>query len=561
MSRITNISEWLLKQAMVWGGLAYLAIYAIVVRPAAEGSFTQRYLNNHWIENVTVALFCVGTAALVIKLLGLLVQFGSLEKLSLPVLVPADGERVEEASSILRQLQSKNPNLSDTYLARRLTNALQYVDKRKSADALEEHLRHLQDSDLGRMHHSYASVRIIASTIPILGFLGTVIGITLAIAKLSGSEMEQSLPVVIAGLSVAFDTTALALTLSMILLFAKFVVERVEVALLSTVDQKADEQLIGRFRQYGAAHDPHMASIQRASEHLLATVENSCRQQTDLLSDSLKVTNEKWASLADSTAETISTTLANGLSRGLKTHAVGLNEGVGRFAEQLEQTLIRHAEILNEGLEQHSTVMNEGIHQHADVLNSGTLKLTEVLEQGAVQYVTALAESYEKQADSLAEAYTQHTETLIAAETKLADENRQHLADVEGALGQAVLVAAERQETLIARSEQVLRDMQGALVEAAGTTVAQQQQLIKQGEVLLQVVEATGQVRKLEEALNSNLSALSGAHHFEQTVASLSATLQLLNTRLGQPVKQAPEITLSDLGEPSDGEEPQSYAA
>ena len=131
----------------------------------------------------------------------------------------------------------------------------------------------------------------------------------------------------------------------MILLFAKFIVERVEVALLSTVDQKADEQLIGRFRQYGAAHDPHMASIQRASEQLLSTVENSCRQQTDLLSDSLKVTNEKWASLADSTAETISTTLANGLSRGLKTHAVGLNEGVGRFAEQLEQTLIRHAEI------------------------------------------------------------------------------------------------------------------------------------------------------------------------------------------------------------------------
>ncbi|MEQ8838136.1 MAG: MotA/TolQ/ExbB proton channel family protein, partial [Lacipirellulaceae bacterium] len=422
MSRISNISERLLKQAVVWGGLAYLAIYAIVVRPAAEGSFIQRYLNNHWIENVTVALFCVGTAALLIKLLGLLLQFGSLEKLNLPLLVPDGGERVEEAASILSQLKQRNPSLCDTYLARRLTNALQYVDKRKSADALEDHLRHLQDSDLGRMHHSYASVRIIASTIPILGFLGTVIGITLAIAKLSGSEMEQSLPVVIAGLSVAFDTTALALTLSMILLFAKFIVERVEVALLTTVDQKADEQLVGRFRQYGAAHDPHMASVQRASEQLLATVENSCRQQTDLLSDSLKATNEKWASLADSTAETISSTLANGLSRGLKTHAVGLNEGVGRFAEQLEQTLIRHAEILNEGLEQHSTVMNEGIHQHADVLNSGTMKLTEVLEQGAVQYVSALAEAYE-----------QHTETLVASETKLADENRQHLSDVEGA--------------------------------------------------------------------------------------------------------------------------------
>jgi len=46
------------------------------------------------------------------------------------------------------------------------------------------------------------------------------------------------------------------------------------------------------------------------------------------------------------------------------------------------------------------------------------------------------------------------------------------------------------------------------------------------------VVEATGQVTKLENALNSNLSALAGSQHLQETLLSLAATIQMLNARL-----------------------------
>ena len=65
--------------------------------------------------------------------------------------------------------------------------------------------------------------------------------------------------------------------------------------------------------------------------------------------------------------------------------------------------------------------------------------------------------------------------------------------------------------------------------------MAHQEQLAKQSEVLLKVVDATGQVRRLEEALNSNLATLAESHHFQETVVSLSATLQLLSANLGRP--------------------------
>ena len=47
------------------------------------------------------------------------------------------------------------------------------------------------------------------------------------------------------------------------------------------------------------------------------------------------------------------------------------------------------------------------------------------------------------------------------------------------------------------------------------------------------MLEATGDVRNLESALNQNLTALAGAKNFQDTVVSLSAAIQLLTSRLG----------------------------
>ena len=96
-----------------------------------------------------------------------------------------------------------------------------------------------------------------------------------------------------------------------------------------------------------------------------------------------------------------------------------------------------------------------------------------------------------------------------------------------------MVVAAERQENLVLQSEQLLKEMQIALVEAAGTTLRQQEELVRQGDVLLKVVNATGQIKKLEGALNHNLAAVQRACNFEEMALNLSAAIQLLCARAG----------------------------
>jgi hypothetical protein len=104
----------------------------------------------------------------------------------------------------------------------------------------------------------------------------------------------------------------------------------------------------------------------------------------------------------------------------------------------------------------------------------------------------------------------------------------------------AATVAASTEQQVSRWSE-----IQQALLQNAEAVTLQQQELVRQGEVLTQVIAATGQVEKLESELNRNLSTLAGAKNFEQTVLSLGAAIQLLNSKLGAvPTPETPKVEL-----------------
>ena len=75
--------------------------------------------------------------------------------------------------------------------------------------------------------------------------------------------------------------------------------------------------------------------------------------------------------------------------------------------------------------------------------------------------------------------------------------------------------------------------VQAAMSSATG-------ELARQAEVMQKAIEATGEVARLEDALNRNLAALAGAKHFQQTVLSLAAAVNMLSARLAESPGAAP---------------------
>ncbi len=426
MNPISRVAQSFWKSPVVWGFVATASFYALVHAGVFGSGLVVRLFASHPVEYVETSLFFVGMAALCLILAETLGQFRRLgENLLGPI--PGGGQPVGDAAVLLDRLKRLPAERQGDILVRRLREALTHVARRRSAERFEEHLHHLADLDAERQHAAFALVRVIIWAIPILGFLGTVIGITLAIAQLSPEALEQSLPEVTAGLGVAFDTTALALGLSMILMFAQFFTTRVTARLLERVDQRAEEELVGRFEQAAAGDDGQIRAVRRMADAVVAMGEDLVRRQAELWQATMEASQQRFARLAETAGTQLHSALAGALEKSLKAHA----------------------------------------------------------------------------------------QAVSAAEAEAADANRKHWDQVQRSL-------------------------------AAGTegVVGLQAELASQAEVLGRAVEATGQVMRLEEALNRNLAALAGAAHFEQTVNSLAAAIHLLTGKLGQLPGEPPRVHL-----------------
>jgi hypothetical protein len=508
VSRITALSEWLLGRPIVWGGMACFAFHVLVVQQVSPESHLYRWFagDGAGFKGATSVLFFTGAAALVMKLLSLVVQYGAIGKCPLSP-CPEGGQTPDDVEALLVDLDGCPQSLRAGYLIRRVRAALSFVRQLGTADSLPGQLSQLADADRRAMQHSYGGVRTIAVSIPFVGVLGAASGGAAALAALNAGGAQ---PAALVGGQMAMEVIAQAIAVSITLLFLRLAVEKVELNLLAAVDKAANRELLGRFRQYGSAADPRAASVVRLCEKLLESVQTAVTQHDATLTKALSVASRRWEETASTAAALLHRTVGEALTGGLMEHAEALNRGVAKHTEDLQGVLVRHAEILSENIDQHT--------------------------------------------GALADALEHHTAVITQTETNLAAENRRHLGELEAALGEAVLVASTRQEKLIKQSEDLLREMQKSLIESAGFAVAQQEQLTRQGDVLLRVVEATGHVRRLEDALNSNLTALAGAHHFEETVVGLSAALQLLSANMGRSLTLRDEISL-------DGDQPASRAA
>ncbi len=392
--------------------------YGLVYRGPLDVPAAHRYFAAHPVSFFATGMFFVGIAALFLKFLDVVRQYVTLrtEYISRPDDL---GQPVEDATRLLAELEELPVTAQQSYLGKRLHDVLLFVRRKGTVDGLDDELKYLADMDTARQQESYGLVRIITWATPMLGFLGTVIGITQALGDLDPQKLATDIQVamegLLSGLYVAFDTTALALSLSIILMFVQFLIERFETQLLEIVDIRTNELMVGRFQQAGAGHDPYLASVERMSHQLLQTSEELVSRQAELWASTINAAHDRWSQLLGTAGQQLDTSLREALDHSLREHA---NE-LSRVEREASERAAKRWEQFQTGLSDNARMMR-----------------------------------------------------------------------------------------------------------------TQQEEMIRQGEVLNRVLQATGDVKRLEQTLNENLQSLASAGDFEQTVISLSAAIHLLNGRL-----------------------------
>jgi biopolymer transport protein ExbB/TolQ len=292
-------------------------------------TFLYRYIERP-VEGVELILFCCAVSALGAKSMLSLLEHRAFQ---VEILPPWNGRPVPigEAANLRAALNRLPRRLQNTLLAQRIRSIVDFLCQRGSAAELDDQMRALLDSDVVVMEGSYALTRFITWAIPILGFLGTVLGITDAIAGATPEVLEKNLSQVTDGLSYAFDATALALSLTMITMFCSFLVERREQNILEAVDHEVERQLAHRFLRIAGDSGPFVEAL---------------RQNTKVLVDAT-------GQLVERQAEVWARALTEQERRMRESSARQQEQMAGALEAALKGTLQTHSQLLS-GLEKHS---------------------------------------------------------------------------------------------------------------------------------------------------------------------------------------------------------------
>jgi hypothetical protein len=127
-------------------------------------------------------------------------------------------------------------------------------------------------------------------------------------------------------LYVAFDTTALALTLSMILMFGQFLIERFESQLLVLVDQRAKSEIAVQFDMTVS----DSSGYEKIANHVVAASRESVEKQTEIWRKSIRAAEQAWVSTLTQANSQVQGGLADALDENVANLAHYLGEAIER---------------------------------------------------------------------------------------------------------------------------------------------------------------------------------------------------------------------------------------
>jgi biopolymer transport protein ExbB/TolQ len=156
-----------------------------------------------------------------------------------------DGMRVlpEDAREYLRQVESLPEVERQQLLPRALYSALERFGATRSVQDASAAARNLCSMENERLDSERSMIRFVAWAIPALGFVGTVRGIGESLQQ-AHRAIEGDITGVTAGLGVSFNSTLIALSLSILVMFFLHQLQLVQERLVLDTESYIDERLL-----------------------------------------------------------------------------------------------------------------------------------------------------------------------------------------------------------------------------------------------------------------------------------------------------------------------------
>jgi len=256
--RYTNVNHGLafLIGVLLAGGLYALMIFVFRYLPGLSKLYVMFVRPTNQFAVIPATLFFFGgIGILILKARKLKFQKRSLDLAA----VPSEPEFVlteATAATVLARIHSLVDHPRHFILLNRIDRALSNFRNIGQVNDVSAILRAQAENDEDQVASSYTLLNGLVWAIPVLGFIGTVLGLSLAIGRFTdtlraGGDMtliRSSLQSVTSGLATAFETTLIALTFTLFLQLAITFQQKNEMAFLDECNDYCHANIVSKLR-------------------------------------------------------------------------------------------------------------------------------------------------------------------------------------------------------------------------------------------------------------------------------------------------------------------------
>ncbi|MBN1593960.1 MAG: MotA/TolQ/ExbB proton channel family protein [Candidatus Coatesbacteria bacterium] len=366
----------------------------------------------------------------------------------------------ESARQMISDLSELWEATRATILPNRITRMLSQFASTSEPESMQGVMREESEIDEAQLASSYVMAKVFVWAIPILGFIGTVIGIVQAVAGFSNfvsqsvadiAQIKSGIGLVTGGLSVAFETTLLALVVSLVMMIPMSALQKTEENLLSAFDRYCIDKVISN------AIKRRIETPTPESAILAKVIEISMRNQLDIL-EQFKV---NFMSMLSGESEKFSATVSEftGSQKKSQMEFARLAESLsGRFNElrtmskEMTETATAAATTASEKISEAYKANVEALSKEREAAQAQISSLIQTMQKVATDGATAIvslksgieakvgafvtAVEEQKKATELLNATNKNVEMLTSTKQLIGtlEQIRQQLADLKPAV-------------------------------------------------------------------------------------------------------------------------------
>ena len=332
-------------------GVAFTASFLFLLLPFKGSYVSDLFLQRGWVNYAEVFLFTWGCVILALKWKKSKRQRQAMLLDILPVRLSAEINS-NTVGAVLDHIYKLPTRLRDSLMVNRIRKGLELFEKRNNNSEVSSLLSAQSDIDANRTSGSYALLKVFLWAIPILGFIGTVQGLSIAVANLDMGNaadpeaIKGAIGKLTGGLGIAFDTTLLGLVLSMIMSFPMAAMQKQEEETLTLIDAFCTEKLLPRLNDSSSgaslellAHAESLPEFARSLAKAHESFLTSLREATGMLKDAgetLKSRLDSHQSTVEGAFKLSVDELTKETRDSLRKPAEQLNEYFGTLAKGID---------------------------------------------------------------------------------------------------------------------------------------------------------------------------------------------------------------------------------